>query len=100
MDGGDLTERREEAGIMSLLTRNFLVTYDQCKRARSPEQCRALAGAGASKSVDGYLRAYDVCVQTFGQERCRQMLSSPTSATITVALLGLVAGFVIGRILR
>lgn len=85
---------------MSVLRESFLESYDQCKRLRSPEQCREIAARGASVSVDGYLRGYDLCVQTFGQERCRQMLSSPKTATITVGLLALVAGFLVGRVLR
>ena len=85
---------------MNVLRESFLESYDQCKRLRSPEECRAIAVSGASVSVDGYLRAYDLCVETFGQARCRQMLSSPTTTTITVALVALLAGFVVGRLLR
>ena len=85
---------------MSVLSETFLMSYDNCKRVRSPEQCRAIAASGATRSVEAYLRGYDLCVETFGQERCRQMLSSPKSATVTVAVLALVAGFVVGRLLR
>ncbi|KKN57086.1 hypothetical protein LCGC14_0565580 [marine sediment metagenome] len=85
---------------MNVLRESFLLSYDECKRIRSPEQCRAIAASGASLSVDGYLRGYDLCVQTFGQERCRLMLSSPKTATVTVAVLAFVAGFVVGRLLK
>ena len=84
---------------MNVLRESFLQSYDQCKRIRSPEQCREIAVRGAGVSVDGYLRAYDLCIETFGQERCRQMLSSPKTATVTVALLAFAAGFVVGRLL-
>lgn len=85
---------------MSVLRQSFLESYDQCKRIRSPEQCREIVARGASVSVDGYLKGYDLCVQTFGQERCRLMLSSPKTATVTIAVVALVAGFLVGRVLR
>ena len=85
---------------MNVLRESFLLSYDQCKRIRSPEQCRGLAASGASVTVDGYLRGYDLCVQTFGQDRCRLMLSSPKTATVTVGLVAFVAGFLVGRVLK
>lgn len=85
---------------MTSWTRHILQSYDQCKRIRSPEECRQLASVGASQSVKGYLIGYDTCVETFGLDRCRQMLSSDRSAMITVGAVFFVAGFLVGRILK
>ena len=81
-------------------TEQILATYDQCKRVRSPEECRQLASVGASQSVKGYLQGYDTCVELFGLDRCRQMLSSERSGMITVAVIFFVGGFLVGRILK
>lgn len=85
---------------MTSWTQQILMSYDQCKRLRSPEECRQMASVGASNSVKGYLRGYDTCIDLFGVDRCRQMLSSDRTATITIAGAFFIAGFLVGRILK
>ncbi len=81
-------------------TDSILTGYDQCKRVRSPEECRQLASVGASQSVKSYLRGYDTCVELFGFDQCRGMLSSEPAALIPVAAIFFVGGFLVGRILK
>lgn len=85
---------------MSIWTGNVLMTYDQCKRLRSAEECRQLASVGAARSVKGYLAGYDACIDAFGVDRCRQMLSGERSGLVMVAAVFFVAGFLVGRILK
>lgn len=86
--------------MMTSWTQHILQSYDQCKHVRTAEECRQLASVGASQSVKGYLRGYDTCIELFGLVRCRQMLSSPKTANVTVAILAFVGGFVVGRLLK
>ena len=74
-------------------------SYEQCKRIRTPEECRQLAASGAAKSAQGYLVSYDACVKLLGRDRCREMLSSERSAPVAVAVVAFAAGFIIGKIL-
>ena len=85
---------------MSLYTGQVLASYDQCKRIRSPEECRQIASVGASQSVKGYLRGYDTCIELLGVDRCRQMLTSDRAALVPVAVAFFVAGFIVGRLLK
>lgn len=73
--------------------------YEQCKRIRTPEECRQLAATAAAKSAAGYLIGYDACVKLLGRDRCRQMLSSGRAAPVAVAIVAFAAGFIIGKIL-
>lgn len=85
---------------MSIYLTPIVDSYEQCKRLRTPEQCRQLAATAAAKSAQGYLIGYDACVKLFGRDRCRQMLSSERSAPVAVAVVALTVGFLVGRLLK
>jgi hypothetical protein len=85
---------------MNIALTPIVDAYDQCKRIRTPEECRQIAASGAAKSAQGYLVSYDACVKLLGRDRCRQMLSSERSAPVAIALVSFAAGFLVGRILK
>ena len=85
---------------MNIYLTPIVDAYEQCKRLRTPEECRQMAASGAAKSAQGYLVGYDACVKLFGRDRCREMLSSGRSAPVATAIVAFAAGFVVGRMLK
>jgi len=85
---------------MSIYLTPIVDSYEQCKRIRTPEECRQLAATGAAASAQGYLLGYDTCVKLFGRDRCRQMLSSGRSAPVAIAVVSFAFGFLAGRLLK
>jgi len=85
---------------MNIYLTPIVDAYEQCKRLRTPEECRQLAASGAAKSAQGYLVGYDACVKLLGRDRCREMLSSGRSAPVAIAVVSFAFGFLAGRLLK
>jgi len=83
-----------------LLGEAFFRSYQECKRIKSPEECRALAAAGADRAVRGLLVSYDKCIEVFGVETCTSIVASEKSRSILVVGIAFTLGFVVGRILK